>query len=793
MREACAGQDGYEVDYEGDAFFYAFATADAAVSAVSEAMQGLGGGPIRIRVGIHTGAPALDPPKYIGIDVHRAARIMGAAHGGQVVLSHETTELLDGTTELKDLGNHRFKDFDAAERIYQLGTAEHPPLKSLYRVSLPVPATPFLGRAVELQTVVELLTHPDTRLLTLTGPGGTGKTRLAIQAATDVASQVPDGVTWVALAPLRDPELVASTIARALELGEESGSPLDTVARVLVGKRALLLIDNVEHLLPDAAVVVGKLVAACPTLRLLVTSRERLAVQGEQEYAVDALGHDDAVDLLLARAGSLSVELTRDEAVSALVDRLDRLPLAIELAAARLKLLGPRELLERLGQRLDSLRGGPDVDPRQQTLRATIAWSHDLLDDAEQLLFRRLSIFRSACSLSAVEAICEGDVDDLQSLLDKSLVKRRDDAVGEPRFWMLETIREFAAEQLRERANDLESTLDRHLEWFYERARSPDGYPWTATPSRVEELESTLDDFRACLERLVARPDVRRALTMAVDLFPLWEMRDRFAEGDRWLERALGLPGCEHAAERGVALDARAGTSHHLLRPEESRRHAAAAVDILRDAGAPEQLAMALLGQSVSVQTRDLSTAVAFAAEALDLARSANATRTVRTILLHLGACAAEGGDHSAAEKLLEEALELSRSLDDEFFVGACLEGLGDVKLDLGRNDDAWSLYLEAAERASERDARLMLGVAIGGLAAAAARLGESVLAHRLWASFEHWESERGSDLAATRRARYAGVVCDRVAVTAKGPPPLTLDEALDAARSGHGMTRTHV
>ena len=264
-----------------------------------------------------------------------------------------------------------------------------------------------------------------------------------------------------------------------------------------------------------------------------------------------------------------------------------------------------------------------------------------------------------------------------------------------------------------------------------------------------------VDDFRASLERLVARPDVLRALTMAVDLFPLWEMRDRFVEGDRWLD---GRSSCRDASRRRNAgrLDARAATAYHLRRPEECRRHAAAAVEILRSAGAPEQLAMALLGQSLSVQDTDSSTAVALATEGLDLARSANATRTVRTILLHLGACAADLGDHARAERLLEEALELSRSLDDEFFVGACLEGLGDVKLDLRRNEEAWSLYLEAAERASARDARLMLGVTIGGLAAAAARLGDETLSRRLWAAFEQWESERGADLTATRRARYA-------------------------------------
>ncbi len=537
VRDACARHDGYEVDYEGDAFFYAFATAQAAVSAVSDAMGGLHGGPIRIRVGIHTGEPTLDPPKYVGIDVHRAARIMSSAHGGQIVLSRETAERLDGDVELKDLGNHHLKDFDAPERIHQLGTEEHPPLKSLYRLSLPVPATPFVGRAHELQTVVRLLADPHLRLLTLTGPGGTGKTRLAIQAAADAAGNFPDGVTWVPLASLRDPGLVAATIARALELGEEA-SPVETIARALAGKRALLLVDNLEHLLPDAAVVVADLVAACPTLRLLVTSRERLAVQGEHEHPVDPLGHDDAVDLLLVRAGYLSVELGRDEAVSALVDRLDRLPLAIELAAARLKLLGPRELLERLGQRLDSLRGGRDVDPRQQTLRATIAWSHDLLSTAEQTLFRRISVFRSACSLAAVEAICEAGVDDLQSLVDKSLVKRLDDG-AEPRFWMLETIREFALERLAE-AEEGEGAEQRHFDYFARLVHEADAALMGPEQQRwLAILDAEAANWRLALRRELDVGDGDRAAGMAADLTFYWWFRGRAEEGTPLLAACL--------------------------------------------------------------------------------------------------------------------------------------------------------------------------------------------------------------------------------------------------------------
>ena len=782
VRQACAGHDGYEVDTEGDSFFYAFQSAQRAVVAISEAMQGLDGGPIRVRVGIHTGQPALDPPNYLGIDVHRAARIMSSAHGGQVVLSRHTAELLDGNLELKDLGNHRFKDFDTPERLYQLGTAEHPPLKSLYRLTLPVPATPFLGREHDVAEVTALLLHPETRLLTLTGPGGTGKTRLAIQAAREASDSYPDGTTWIPLAPLRDHALLIPTIARGLELAEETGSPAETVARSLAGKRALLVVDNVEHLLPEAALALAELVAACPTSTLLATSRERLSIEGEREYPVDSLDHGDAIDLLFARAGALSVHLDDDQAVDALVERLDRLPLAVELAAARLKLLRPGQLLERLGERLDLLKGGRDAEPRQETLRATIAWSYDLLTQDEQRLFRRLSVFRGAATVAAAEAVCDANVDDLQSLLDKSLVRRSDND-GESRLWMLETIRAFAEEELAATEDDRAETCDAHVEWFYAFARPEHDYPWTASPERVAILEQALDDLRAAHAQLLERSDVVRALQLAVNLFPLWEVRDRFVEGDRWLERALELPGHELAAERGVALDARSSMADHLIRAEDCRRYAEEAVRILRLSGTPAQLAMAMQGQATSLHATDPTGAIALGEEALVLARGAGDPWTVRTIALNMGAYAADAGDHGRAAAYFEEALALSRTLGDAHFVAGCLEGLGDVHLDLQQEEEAWALYLEAAELALPLHGRLTLGVCVGGLAAAAARLREPELAARLWASFEQWEAERGERLQSVRRTRYEAALAG-LSVTEVTDAPPSLGQALELARA---------
>jgi len=306
VRGACARNGGVEVDTQGDAFLLAFPTAPGALAAASELQEALGGGRVRLRVGLHTGTPLLTDEGYVGVDLHRAARIAAAGHGGQVLLSSSTAALV-GLDGLVDLGESRFKDLAAAERVYQLGEAAFPPLKSLYRTNLPVPASPFQGREVELASVVELLGREELRLVTLTGPGGTGKTRLGLQAAAEAAERFPDGLFWVALAPLREPALLLPGIVQALELKEQPGRPLaETLQAALMGRRMLLFLDNAEHLLPDLVTELAPLRAiAGPSI--FVTSRERLQLQGEHVYQVPSLNTEDAVDLFLTRAAQQGV------------------------------------------------------------------------------------------------------------------------------------------------------------------------------------------------------------------------------------------------------------------------------------------------------------------------------------------------------------------------------------------------------------------------------------------------------------------------------------------------------
>lgn len=541
VREAFARYEGYEVDYEGDAFFYAFPSASGALSAVQETIERLAAGPIRLRVGVHTGEPGLDPPKYVGMDVHRAARIMSAGHGGQVVLSRTTRNLLDERFQLRDLGEHRLKDLSAAEHIYQLGAGEFPPLKSLYRTNLPVPATLFLGRERELAEVVALLERKDVSLLTLTGPGGTGKTRLALQAAAEASEGFPDGLFWVPLAPLRDPVLVLSSVAQTLEVKEQPGRELaDSLGERLAGKRLLLLLDNIEQLLPDAASAIARLPNTDgPTV--MVTSRERLQLQGEQRYEVPALVEADGIELFTTRARALRDSFVPSEAVAEVCARLDNLPLALELAAARSTLFSPEQLLDRLGERLDLFKGARDADPRQQTLRATIEWSYDLLTAEEQRLFRRLSMFSGGCTYEAAEQVCDALPDTLQSLLDKSLLRRRDDPTGEPRYWLLETIREYALESLRQ-SGGLGEARRRHAGHFLALAEQADAESRSGDQSEwFGRLDRDSANLRAAIDwtRDAGEPDL--TLRFATALWGYWFARGYVSEGKRWLEEALSL------------------------------------------------------------------------------------------------------------------------------------------------------------------------------------------------------------------------------------------------------------
>ncbi|CAN5151340.1 hypothetical protein BH09ACT13_BH09ACT13_12100 [soil metagenome] len=416
IRQACALEGGAEVDTQGDAFFFAFPTAPGAVKAAAAFTEALAAGPIEVRVGLHTGTPLLTEEGYVGEDVHFAARVAAASHGGQVVLSSATAELVEPA--VTDLGEHRLKDVAEPVSIFQLGDRSFPPLKTISNTNLPRPASSFVGREVELAEVLARI-EAGTRLLTLTGPGGTGKTRLALEVATSLVPDYRAGVFWVGLASLRDPGLVTETIAQTL-------GAKDSLAEHIGERELLLLLDNLEQVI-EVAPELSALLQSCPNLTLLVTSRELLRIQGEVEYSVPPLAEPEAISLFCERS-----QLEPSEEIAELCARLDSLPLAVELAAARTKALTPDQILERLSQRLDRHTGGRDADPRQLTLRTTIEWSYELLLPTEQQLYARSSVFAGGCTLEAAEEVAEADLDTLQSLVEKSLVR-----FSNARYWML--------------------------------------------------------------------------------------------------------------------------------------------------------------------------------------------------------------------------------------------------------------------------------------------------------------------------------------------------------------------
>jgi predicted ATPase/class 3 adenylate cyclase len=526
LREAYGRHGGVEVDTQGDAFFYAFPDVGEAVAAAEEGREALRPGPIHVRVGIHTGEPHVGPEGYVGHDVHLGARIGAAGHGGQVLLSQAALRAAGlADDELLDLGEHRFKDFDTPIPIFQLGAERFPPLKTISNTNLPRPASSFVGRERETAEIVRLIRDDGARLVTLTGPGGSGKTRLSIEAAAELVGDHKAGTFWVELAPIRDPALVTDEIGKTL--GAQDG-----LADHIGDREMLLVLDNLEQVI-DAAPSLASLVEACPNLAVLATSRERLRVRGEVEYEVRPLAEPDAVELFVARAGLAEPDTT----VRELCRALDEMPLAIELAAARAKVLRPAKILERLSRRLDLFTGGRDADPRQRTLRSTIEWSHDLLAEGEQRLFARLAVFPGGATLETAEAVADADLDDLQSLVEKSLVCRTDD-----RFWMYETIREFALERL-EAGNETDQIRLRHAEHFLALAEEAEPHIRHEDDEWLDRLEPDHDNVRAALDLFGATGAEELELRLCASWWHFWSFRGPLAEGQRRLERALGHDG----------------------------------------------------------------------------------------------------------------------------------------------------------------------------------------------------------------------------------------------------------
>jgi predicted ATPase/class 3 adenylate cyclase len=728
LRRAFAAHGGVEVDTQGDAFFVAFPTAPGAAAAASDAQLGLAPGPVAVRMGLHTGTPSLTSDGYVGVDVHRGARVAALAHGGQVLLTEATAALL-ANAQLTDLGRHRLKDFDGPARLLQLGTDAFPALRTPGAVSLPTPATSFLGRERELFDAVSTWLERDPRVLTIVGPGGTGKTRFAIELARLLAEDAGGGTVFIPFAPIADSALLLPAVADRLG----APGPEATAVGARVGeKRTHAVLDNLEHLLPDAARTIADLVAAAPELRLIVTSREPLRIAGESEFDLPPLASDEAVALFLSRGRDVRPDLVDTPAVGELCARLDRLPLPIELAAARTKVMGPEALVERLGRRLDLLRGKRDSEGRHATLRATIAWSYDLLDAEEQLLFARLSVFAAGCTLQSAEEVCDADLDVMASLVDKSLVRRRTGELGEERFWMLETIREFASECL-ERAGEEEDLGRRHAARMLAIAREAELQDDDTDGRQNHPLVlSERDDIRRALDWTAAH-DVTLGLELATALESYFVAVDP-AEGARTLENLITRATKLEPVLEAAALRAWSGTLYRSGEREpgvDTLRRSIAAYDALGDERRVVGLEIRL-----AIDTAYFGDVQEARIEVERVRRRATELGVPRVEAEALGALATiarREGDLESACELTRRSAEAARQCGFSWWEAGALSDLVELEFGLGRLDEAERSAREGLRIAVAIGERLVtLGVLVG-LALVERERGHLGPAGRIW------------------------------------------------------------
>jgi predicted ATPase/class 3 adenylate cyclase len=793
LRAAFAESGGQEMGTEGDSFFVVFpAAADAVASGVTAqrdlASHGWPEGiTLRVRMGLHSGEPVRHEDGYIGLDVHRAARIAAAAHGGQVVASEATRLLaaphLASGVFFRDLGFHRLKDIDGPEHLFQLAAAglpeRFPPLKTLGAVtSLPVPVTPLVARDGELAALRGTVARPGVRLVTLTGPGGVGKTRLALAAASSLHEDFPHGAYFVPLAPVRDGEVMWKTIAESLDVSGDGPEP-DVVTGYLAERRALLVLDNLEQL-DGAALVVVALLAAAPQLVILATSRRPLHVLGEQELPVPPLAVPQGAGagevaasgaaMLFAQQAQLvapvfAITETNAADVAAICARLDGLPLAIELAAARAKLLSPRALLARLGHGLTLAAVDTGRPQRQQTLRGTIAWSYELLTPALAAAFRRMGVFAGGCDLDALAAVAgvgathggeAAEANPLElaaQLQDLSLITVAEGPDGEPRVGMLETIHDYTLERLAE-ADELDEARQRHAAYyagFAERAQEQLNGP--AQLAALDRLEAEQANLRAALtwalDATAAEPAggerTSVGLRLARALAPFWYQHGHATEGRRWLQQAIGLT----AGDAGAPLARLAHGLGMLLFQQDELSPALElferALAIWRDLGDQEQQVRELnsLG-GTHLHLGDLDTARSLLNDSASISRQIGSEAGLGAALMNLGQVENIAGNHGRAAQLLEEALALHQKRGDVMRVAIIQLSLALNRLFSGRVQEARELLSSTLGYITSSGDTEFLIDAVEMSAAIAAQLGDCRHAARLAGAAETMRHKAG-------------------------------------------------
>ena len=832
-----AFRDGYVAGTEGDAFFVVFRSPVAAVEAAIAAQRAIRDHPwpgdvdLLVRMGVHTGEAAIAGGDYVGIDVNRTARIAGAAHGGQILVSEATRALvassLPSEVSFRDVGEHRLKDLPEREHLFQVGCpdlpAVFPPLRSIgvRTRGLPVALTPFIGRE-DLVAELSSLAHAH-RLVTLTGPGGTGKTRLALQTAAALEAEVRDGAAFVPLASTVDPDLVAGSIARSLEIVQEPGRPvIETLAERLADAEALVVIDNFEQVI-DAAPVVSTLLSAASALRILVTSREPLRVDGEHEFAVppmvlpdvrtpadpDHLLAYESVALFVDRARTIDPRFVLDassaETIGRICARLDGLPLAIELAAARVRVLSLAQILDRLDRALPVLQGGGrDRPARQQTLQGAIAWSHDLLDEAERRVFRRMAVFRGGATLEASERVCDGDgldrevLDVLGSLVDKSLLRhvRGDD---EPRFQFLYVIREFARDRLDE-SDEGHRVRRRHAETYLDLLTevAPRLFG-DEQPMWLDRLEREHDNVRAALTWATDTGETVLALRLVATAWRFWQMRGHLGEGRERSDAVLALPDAgEHPDDLAAAFEAAGGIAYWMGDWATGRDRYDRSLELRRTLGDPLATAEAAYNRACIAiygppPFRTVDEAATLLDEALAIFRREGDRLGIAKVLW------ASGGnliDSRSEESIppFRESLELYRELGDRFGEAWALHMLGLAEAVSGAVDDGERHMRASLDIFLGADDRSAISILLSDFAVVAVNRGQFARALRLHGAAQAIEARTGvglgvtaTDLGGVVRRMWEALPRDEADRHCAAGAAMSIDEAIAFATKVEG------
>jgi predicted ATPase/class 3 adenylate cyclase len=832
LREAFRSADGRELRTEGDSFFCVFQSAIDGCRAAAQAQREFArhewadGKPIRVRIGMHTGEAPLVGEEYIGLDVHHAARVAASAHGGEVVLSEATRGLVEGSLpaglSVRDLGMHRLKDLSRPERLFQLvidgAPNDFPALRTLESTpnNLPTQLTSFVGRERDVEEAKKLLRH--TRLLTLTGPGGMGKTRLSLQVAADLINGFEGGVYFVPLSAVRDPELIASAIAQSVGI-QVSGNrlPVAAVNEFLADRDVLLVLDNLEQLLPDGAPVIAQLLQTSPRVKVVASSRAALKVYGEQELALEplrtpslrplpslaALSQFEAVALFIERAVAAKHDfhVTNENApaIAGICERVDGLPLAIELAAARVKLFSPQALLARLETSASVLGSGSrDLPSRQQTLKGAIAWSYDLLDDAHKRLFIRFSVFARGASLEQVETVCgpasELGVDvltGLDELADQSLLRRLPD-YDEPRLLMLQVIREYAFEMLQANG-EADAIRDRHADAYQALAESAAPHLFGSEQKKwLDRLELDHDNFRAAFDWLVSHSDAQRALRLGAAFWRFWQMRGHLREGRMRLDTALGMPGArDNDSSRSQALEAAGGVAYWQGDLEAAEVYYDECLRMVRAGGDRRAIANALYNDSfpTNVDSRNLTKTRAVLEEALPIFRELQDEIGVAKSLWALGILYYRQDELDLAVGSLDDAIALFRRMSDRFSLGWALFVRANVGLKQGEPATAKTYGMEALRIFAGAQDPSGAAFLLATLAGVARQEGDLVRAARLSGASEGQEVSSGAGLGTVvdtvERLRSGEFLNEAEAQARAEGKAMTLQQAIAYALSG--------